>query len=308
MKTSRKITVLAGLVAALALIATLGGIVLQEAGDPVAFTTARGEQVELLGTGLYQYDTVFAGANYRAQDIVTLALGVPLLLGALVIYTRGSLRGGLFLAAMLGFFSYVYASMALAAAFNDFFLIYVAIMSASIFGLILLILSIGQEDVGAQMGSELPYKAGAIFMVASGVVTLVVWLIPLLAEQFQGLAPGLLDHNTTMVTHALDLAFITPGAFVCGAMLTKRRPLGFVLSMPLLGTIVMLLPLIIGGTISQIEAGIDFTPAEIIGPIAGFALLGISGTVLLIAVLRRVQPRPGRKRTDSDAERSLATT
>jgi hypothetical protein len=60
--------------------------------------------------------------------------------------------------------------------------------------------------------------------------------------------------------------------------------------MPLLATIVMLLPLITGGTISQIQAGIEFTPAEIVGPIAGFAVLGVAGISVLVAILRRIKP------------------
>jgi hypothetical protein len=50
----------------------------------------------------------------------------------------------------------------------------------------------------------------ALFMFASGLVTLVIWLTPLLSALVQGQPPALLNSSTTMVTDALDLGIITP--------------------------------------------------------------------------------------------------
>ena len=140
-------------------------------------------------------------------------------------------------------------------------------------------------------------------MLTSGAVTVAVWLLPLLTAQLAGNPPDHLDHNTTMVTDALDLAVITPGAIIAGVLLLRRRPLGVIVAMPLLGIIVLLLPLIVGGTISQLAAGIEFTPAEIVGPIAGFGLLAVAGTTLLTVIVHRAadplgdrQVLPGRPR------------
>jgi hypothetical protein len=271
-------------------VATIGGIVLQQPGESVAFQSARGEAVELFGRGLYRYDSVFSGANFRSQDIVALALGLPIFVVALVLYMRGSLRGVLVLAGMFGFFLYVYASMALMSAFNPFFLVYVGAMSAGLFGLILSLRTLDQPEVLARMTDDMPYRSTAVFMFAGGAVTLFVWLLPLLDAQLRDVPPEHLDHYTTMVTDAIDLSVITPATFICGALLLRRRPLGFLYAMPLLATIVMLLPLITGGTISQIQAGIEFTPAEIVGPIAGFAVLGVAGISVLVAILRRIKP------------------
>lgn len=286
MDTSKSVLILSVLVAVLAVVATVGGIALQAPGESVSSTSARGEAVELFGRGLYRYDSLILGANFRAQDIVTLGLGVPVLVVAIVLYRRGSLRGGLLLAGMLGFFLYEYSSMALMSAFNDFFLVYVAAMSASLFGLILILRSLEERSTLDSLEGSMPWRSAAVFMFAGGAITFFVWLLPLAGAQIRGEVPNHLDHYSTMVTEALDLAIITPSTFVCGTLLARRRPLGFVYAMPLLGTIVMLLPLIAGGTISQIEAGIAFTPAEIIGPISGFAVLGVGGLALLVAVLR----------------------
>jgi hypothetical protein len=270
--------------------ATLGGILSQDTGNAIPFTSARGESVELFGHGLYRYDSLFSGANYRAQDVVVLVFGVPALGTAAFLAQRGSRRGRLLLAAAFGAVTYVYASMALMAAINPFFLVYVAILSASLFGLVLTLRSIEQHDLEALGARPLPYRAGAAFMLVSGAVTLLVWVLPLLVAQLAGEPPDLLDHYTTMVTEALDLAFITPGAVVSGLLLLRRRPIGVALAMPLLGIIVLLIPLIVGGTISQLAAGIEFTPGEIVGPIAGFGLLGAAGATLLTVIVHRAAP------------------
>lgn len=288
MTPSRTIVGLSIIVALLAVAASVGGIVLQEPGEAVAFISARGEVVELFGRGLYRYDSVILGANFRAQDIVTVAIAVPLLVSALLWYRGGSLRGGFLLTGMLGFFLYEYASMSLMAAFNAFFLVYVAAMSASLFGLILSMRSLERAVEGRGLADGLPGRFGGIFMIAAGLVTVVVWLLPLLGAQLAGGLPDHLDHYTTMVTDALDLAVITPTCFIAGALMLRRRVLGYIAAMPLLGTIVMLLFLIAGGTMSQIAAGVVFTPGEIVGPIAGFALLGVAGTILLVMILRRL--------------------
>lgn len=285
------VTALAALVAALTVAATLGGILSQEPGDPVPFTTVRGEQVDLFGHGLYRYDSLFSGANFRAQDLVVLAVAVPALGSAALLAHRGSRPGRLLLAAAFGALAYVYASMAFMAAFNPFFLAYVAILSGSLFGLALTVRAIEETDREALRAAAMPWRAASLFMLAGGAVTLVVWLVPLLSAQLAGNPPDHLDHTTTMVTDALDLAVITPGAVACGLLLWRRRPLGIALAMPLLGTIVLLLPLIVGGTISQVAAGIEYTPAEVVGPIAGFGLLGVAGTGLLVAIVRRSRSR-----------------
>lgn len=49
---------------------------------------------------------------------MVLFLGIPLLVVSIVLYQRGSLAGVLLLTGILGYFLYVYASMALGAAYK----------------------------------------------------------------------------------------------------------------------------------------------------------------------------------------------
>lgn len=50
----------------------------------------------------------------------------------------------------------------------------------------------------------------------------------------------------------------------------------------------MLAPMIAAQTVSQRAAGVSFSVAEIVGPVAGFAALGVAAMWVLAALLRAV--------------------
>ncbi len=91
-----------------------------------------------------------------------------------------------------------------------------------------------------------------------------------------------------MFTYALDLAVITPATFISGALILRRSPLGYLIALSLLVLEAMLAPLIVAQTVSQLAAGVTFTPAEIIGPIAGFVVLALVAVWTIFAILRGI--------------------
>jgi hypothetical protein len=201
---------LSALIALLSTVACLIGLFWPDAGDRTGVSSVRGEAVELYGEGLYRFDTVFIAAGSRGTDLVTLLLGVPLLLSGVALYRRGSLRGGLVLVGAVTYFLYVYASRSLGNAYNGLFLVYIALFSASLFALILLLVSVDRQMIGAQLGTDRPRRGLAGFLFASGVVTAAVWLLPLLGSAAGSDAPKYLDTYTTTVTDVLDLGVIVP--------------------------------------------------------------------------------------------------
>lgn len=291
MKTSDTVVRLSWLVAALAVLAAGAGLFWQGGGAPYAFTTLRGQEAQIFGQGLYAYDTLLTGAGFKGQDAVALFLGVPLLVLTTVLYRRGSLRGSLLLTGALGYFLYVYASMALSAAYNRLFLVYVALFAASLWAFIRLFSSFDLQLLGAHLSGPVPRRGLVAFLFASGGVTLIIWGLPLVISLISGGPLGRLDTYTTAVTYALDLAIITPALFVAGALIRRGSALGYLTAMPLLTLIVLLLPMIVLSTVFQSTAGVPFTPGEIIGPICGFALLGVIGVWLLAALLRGIPAR-----------------
>jgi hypothetical protein len=274
------------LVALLALIAAAAGIFWPNGGAPYEFSTLRGTTVQIYGQGLYAYDTIFSAPGFRGQDMVMLALGVPLLVISILLYGRGSVAGKLLLMGSLGYVLYVYASMSLAAAYNILFLLYVAIFSASFFAFVMAFSAFDPQPLADRFLTRLPRRAIAIYMVACGLLTTVVWLEPILTGLSLNQPPRLLDSYTTLVTYALDLAIITPGCFLSGWLILRRSPLGYWIAFPLLVLIIMLLPTIVLNTVLQNAAGVVFTPAEVIGPISGFVVLGLLAVWIVALMLR----------------------
>lgn len=291
MTSSNTLIALSALVAVLAAFAAGTGLFYRSPGEPYTFTTLRGQDVQIYAQGLYRYDTVFTGAGFKGQDLTALLLGIPLLVIAILLYQRGSLGGHLLLIGLLGYFLYVYASMTLAAAYNPLFLLYIALFSACLFAFILAFSTINLDLIAAQIPA-LPRRGLAVFMIAAGLVTLVVWGAPLVSALMQAAPPERMDSYTTMVTYALDLALITPATFLCAVLVLRGAPLGYVIASPLLALIVLLTPQIILSTIIQMRAGVPFTTGEMVGPVSGFVVLGFLAAWLLVSILRGLSTAP----------------
>ena len=260
--------------------------------SPRAFLTLRGQEVNLYGEGLYQYDTLFFGAGYKGQDAVALFLGVPLLVVSILIYQRGSLTGHLLLTGLLGYFLYLYSSMALGAAYNPIFLVYIAAFATSLFGFILSFNAAVLRVAALTVMDVVPTRGLAIFMLLAGAVTLFVWGSPLVSALLEGVPPARMDSYTTMVTYALDLAVITPATFICAALILRENPTGVVLAVPLLTLIILLAPQIILSTVFQQQAGVPLSIGEMVGPMAGFVVLGVAASWLLVRLLQGVSQLP----------------
>lgn len=286
--TSRPIVWLSSLIALLALVTAGAGLLWQGGNGPAAFTSLHGETVELYAKGLYRYDSIFkAGAN-KGSDLVTIIIGVPLLIITTRMYRRGSLRGHVLLTGSLVWFLYAYASQALATTYNEFFLIYVVLFSASLFAFVLAFSSIDLSTLATRFSARLPRRSAGIFMILSGLVPLIVWLEPLLSALIRAESPALLDHSTTMVTEVLDLGIIVPAAILSGLLILRRAPLGYLMAFSLLILEVMLAPMIAAQTAFQVAAGVSFTTAMIVGPIAGFTAIAVIGVWIIVALLRGI--------------------
>lgn len=279
---------LAGLTGLLGLIVAGIGVLLGGDADPVAVSSIRGEAVELYGRGLYEFDTVFHGANNRSTDLVTLLFGLPLLALSVRWVLKGSTRGRLLLLGTLGFFVYGSVGYALGAvAYNDMFLVYVAYFSVSLFAFVMTFASLVPQE--RQKVTDLPRRGPGLFMLLSGVMVLAIWLMDPIGGLVEGGPPRGLDTYTTLFTHAFDMAVIAPAAVVSGVMILKRRWMGYVTAFSLLVLEAFLMPIIALGTVFQIQLGVTFTPPEVVGPIAGFSILAAAAIWVIVAVLRQIR-------------------
>lgn len=289
---TRAITGLSLIIGALALVAAGAGLFWTQGSAPATFVTVRGETIDLYARGLYAFDSAFKGAGNRGTDLVTLALALPLLLVSLVLFRRGRLRGRLLLTGTLFYFLYVYASVALSTAYNDLFLVYIALFSASLFAFILAFAATDTQELAQRMSPAMPRRGPGIFMLASGLVTLVMWLTPLVGAVIDGTPPGQLATSTVLVTDVLDLGFIVPALLLSGLLILRGQPLGYLIALSLLVLEVMLAPAIAAQTAFQVEANVEFTTGAIVGPIAGFVVLALVALWVLVTLLRNIGETP----------------
>lgn len=289
MKPSMTVAWLSWLIAVLGLVAAGTGLFWQGGGSSFPFQTLHDQTVQINGHGVYYYDTVAAAAQIKGGDVVTLLLGIPLLVISSVLYRRGSLRGGLLLTGTLAYFLYTYASLALYAAYNNLFLLYVALFSASLFAFVLAFASIDREALPTHFSSHLPVRGIALFMFGTGTFLVIAWLGLILRPLLAGSVPQQLESTTTLVIQVLDLGIIAPVAFIAGILLLRRAPLGYLLASTLLLKMLTMGTAVSAMIVGQLLAGVSLTVGEIV-PFPLLTLIGLWTTFILLRHLSEGAP------------------
>jgi len=108
------------------------------------------------------------------QDTVTLVVGIPLLIASVWLTGRGSIGALLVWAGMLFYFAYSYYFYVIGG-FNALFLAYIAIVSASLYGLLSLLFAIDAEAVRARFGSGAPTRPIGSFFVGISLLFALMW-------------------------------------------------------------------------------------------------------------------------------------
>jgi hypothetical protein len=182
--------------------------------------------------GLYEtYPAALAGLV--GQDAITLALGVPLLVASIWLTRRGSIRGLLLWAGML--FYFVYSYFYVIGGFNALFLVYIAIVSTSLYGLLSLLFAIDPDALRARFAAGTPARLVGGFFVGFSLLFALMWVGLTLASVMSEKPPDEVTHSVV----AIDLTVLLPLLFFGGVLLWLRRPWGYVLGGLLLTKLAM---------------------------------------------------------------------
>jgi len=247
--------------------------------------TINGNNIVLYGKGIYYNDSISIASQARAQDLVTLVVGIPLLMTSLLLSINKSLRGKLLLTGTIGYFLYTYTSYSFLAYYNKFFLLYVLLMSLSFFCFIINFTSPELKNLKKNIKQKFPKTFVGTFLIIIGVFLLILWLgriIPSLNK-----IPAELEHYTTMVIQAMDLGFIVPLGILSGILLFQSKSLGYLLSSVIIikGTTLLLALVMI--IIFMIFSGVTVNIIEIIV----FPLFSILCIVSLIIILKNIDEK-----------------
>ncbi len=303
MKTSKTLIYLSILVALLALVQAGAGLFWQDGGSPFTFTNLRGKAIQMSGQGIYRDNPAFNVPILRGTDAVTLFLFIPLLVVAILLYRRGSLRGRLLLTGLLAIFLYDAASIAFGVTYNQLFLVYIAFFSAGLFAFVLAVTEVDLQVLASRVTSRAPRTGIAILVFISAVGLLFAWIPDIINGLPQGWNAQVAIY-TTVVTDVLDLGIIVPALVLAGVLLLRRAPLGDLLAAILTIMLILMGIVLTAQSVAQSLAGIMLTPGEFIGKAGSFMLLSLFGIWLIVRFFQSISEERDSRKDAAEASRA----
>jgi hypothetical protein len=239
----------------------------------MAVTSAIG----LLVDDLYQ-DEAWAREALRGGDLTTLVLVAPILVISVVLVRRGSRRAVAVWIGALAYGVYNYAYYAFGAAFNDVFVLHIAVLSLSIWATVLATASL---DVGAVAGSFAVGRGGrwvGAYLALVGAILGGLWVALAVRFAITGELMADIPHRGIHLVFAIDLSLLVPALVVAGILLWRRTAIGVVFgaAMTAMGALYQVNLLVSGVFQANADvAGVTAFPPESVGVAIGFGVASI---------------------------------
>jgi hypothetical protein len=217
------------------------------------------------------------GAFQFFQDLLSL-LFAPLLLVVMVYTQRGSLRAFVLWAGLLIYVAYYYAFYCFGFVYTVFYPLYLLLMGLATYSLIGMLTSVDLPRFRQHVGNQMPVR------LISGVLAMTLLFIPIwLSIMFQGIRTQ--QAGTTDLVFVLDLPFLIPACVLAAVQIWRRRPLGYLLSGPLLFKATVSGILLTGGEFLKMQWGLP--PA--LDQLAMYLFLAVVGSIGLVLYMRNLQ-------------------
>lgn len=189
---------------------------------------------------LYHQDAPKLAAQLIGADYFGLAIVLPLLIGSALLARRGGLPALMVWLGTLFYLVYTYLVFAFHVSFNSFFLVYLALLGLSIYGLILTLTHLDIKAIGESLPSRVPARPVSL---ALALVPLAFYAIAL-SELIPAIANDEIPKNAqdfglpTDFTHVIDMAIFLPAMGLGAFYLGQRKPIGYLLAGGLLTMLV----------------------------------------------------------------------
>jgi len=250
-----------------------------------AAIAATGSVIGLLATQpIYGRETTSFIDQATAQDVVNLAVVVPLTVVLGIGARRGSVAAYTCWLGCLAFTAYSYAIYAFSIHFGPLFLAWVAVLGLSFYALLGALTTADLTTVSRWFGNRTMRVTGWT-LVISGVAFALLWLSRIIPDLLAGRAStSAVDLNLpTNPVHVLDLALFLPAVLASATLLLRRRPLGYVTAPGLLLFLALTcLPVLVTPLMSL---AYDRAPAW--GATAPIGLVFLVSTAVLVRTVRR---------------------
>jgi hypothetical protein len=244
----------------------------------------------LLVGGMYP-DGAWAREALRGGDLTTLAVAAPLLALSLILAARGSPAAQAVWLGMLAYAVYNYAYYAFGAAFNDIFVLHIALLALSIWTLVLAVASVDLRSIAERFRQARGTRLIGGFLVVVGSILGGLWVFLALRYAVTGELMADIPREGIHLVFAVDTALLVPALVLSGVALWRRSEIGLVFgpAMTVMGAVYQVNLLVSGLFQANADvAGAKAFPLEGIVLAAGF---GAAAVVLLV-------PRRGRIGSD----------
>ena len=242
----------------------------------------------LLVHGLYR-DDPWAREALRGGDLTTIAVAAPVLVVSMLLARRGSRAAQAIWLGALAYSVYNYAYYVFGAAFNDIFVLHIALFSLSIAALVLVIANIDVEAIATRFRGMRGARFIGGFLAVVGTVLGSLWVILAIRFSVTGeLITGLPREGVHLV-FAIDTSLLVPALVISGILLWRRTSRGFVLgtAMATMGALYQVNLLMAG--LFQSNAGVPGVKAF---PVEGI-LLATGFALATLMMLRPHEPGSG---------------
>jgi hypothetical protein len=281
MKQEKTITILVICIAIVAAIASSMGVFTNDGVGAYPYQTIRGETIQIYGKGIYKHMSANVAPQGIAQDYVTLFIGVPLLLIALMWAKKGSLKGRFLLAGVLGYFFVTYLFYLAMGMYNYLFLAYSFLMGTTFFAFALTLLSFDLEATPSVFSEKTPTKFTGGFLIFGAFSIASLWLSVVIPPLLDGsIIPKDVEHYTTLIVQGMDLGLLLPLSLVSGWLLIKKTPFGYLMGTTYLIFLSLLMTALCAKIIAMGLLGSNIFPVIFIIPT--FMLVAVISATLLL--------------------------
>jgi hypothetical protein len=197
---------------------------------------------------------------FLPNDIVTLAIEIPILLLSEILSDRGMLAGLLLWPGALLFVVYNSLAYALALPVNALFLLHLTSVCLGVFTLAGLLAAIDSRAAGSILNDRIPNRAAGAILASLGILFLIRAAVVFLGAMLGTAALAATDQAVNMSDF-----LITPAWILGGLFLWKKTPFGLTVGLGLLFQASMLfVALIVFLALQPLLTGGPFAPADIL--------------------------------------------